>query len=128
MGCGRLAWCGHHIFGKKAYPSVRFNLLNGFPVCRGHHKFLAHDNPEKFRDIVIEWMGGGFFGELKFKANTEKHKLTIDDYIPMEDIFKEILDLVRRGENVTGNTILGIIPVDHQKLISVILLERKEKK
>ena len=33
--CGLPSQAAHHFFGKKAYPSVRFNLDNGCSLCRG---------------------------------------------------------------------------------------------
>jgi len=46
----------HHIFGKKAYPSGRWNLDNGVLLCYAHHIFYAHAKPEEFRRWVIPWM------------------------------------------------------------------------
>ena len=46
----------HHIFGKKAYPSGRWNLDNGVLLCYAHHIFYAHAKPEEFRRWVIPWL------------------------------------------------------------------------
>ena len=51
--CGRKdTLAGHHIFGKKAYPSGRWNLDNGILLCYGHHIHFAHKSPYLFED----WM------------------------------------------------------------------------
>ena len=36
--CGKPAYCGHHIFGKKASTNLRWDPKNGVPICMGNHR------------------------------------------------------------------------------------------
>lgn len=54
---GRCEYCGvglrgggdpHHIFGKGAYPALRFVDVNGIALCRGCHSEQAHGRPAEF--------------------------------------------------------------------------------
>lgn len=47
-GCFRPATDAHHVFGKKAHPSLRYALDNGVALCRTHH-VAAHADPARFR-------------------------------------------------------------------------------
>lgn len=44
----------HHIYGKGAYPRMRYTIPNGIPVCGGHHQFWVHGSsasPNRAADV-----------------------------------------------------------------------------
>ena len=45
-----------HCFGKKAHPSVRYELWNGVLLCRAHHDFLG--NGRGWRDFLFCMLWG----------------------------------------------------------------------
>lgn len=57
----------HHIFTRSA-KNTRFDIDNGVLLCGGHHKFLAHQKPEDFRDWVIAWMGPEEYNALRVRS------------------------------------------------------------
>jgi hypothetical protein len=62
----------HHIFGKKAHPSVRFDVANGAYLCVGCHKFnkgSAHETPKVFMDWIISKRGEVWYEDLLLRAN-----------------------------------------------------------
>ena len=56
-----------HIFGKQAYPKVRYDPQNAIALCKGCHRW-AHDHPFEFRDWVVGWMGQAAFDALGRRA------------------------------------------------------------
>jgi len=65
--CGRTPCYHHHIFGKAAHPSTRWEIDNGVSVCFRCHRD-AHASPEDFRRWVISWMGEVEYEALYVKA------------------------------------------------------------
>lgn len=88
-GCERADIQSHHIFSRKNH-STRWDLDNGVCLCKGHHLFFAHQEYEKFRDLVIEKMGNKGFLKLKAKAAIIQ-RWTINDLIIIRQQLKGIL-------------------------------------
>jgi hypothetical protein len=57
----------HHIFARR-HLGTRFDMENCISLCVYCHRFIAHGDPEKFRDFIISWMGEDRFERLKIKA------------------------------------------------------------
>jgi hypothetical protein len=56
--CGRKdTLAGHHIFGKKAYPSGRWLVENGILLCYSCHIHFAHAKPYMFEEFMKECKG-----------------------------------------------------------------------
>lgn len=73
--CGKVGqFNGHHFFGKKAYPSVQFDLDNGVGLCIGCHIMKVHrkGQTEIARDALIMRIGLDRFEELKKRANSSR--------------------------------------------------------
>lgn len=68
--CGGKATDPHHIFSKQSCPSVRYDTRNGAGLCKGHHRFGVHQNPEKYRQKIIDHVGGKEYELLKYRAMT----------------------------------------------------------
>jgi len=54
----------HHIFSRSCY-ALRFDLRNLVAICWACHRHVAHEHPEKFRDIIIGRIGEETYLELK---------------------------------------------------------------
>lgn len=71
-GCGRRANQCHHGLGKGAYPGVRHDPRNGFPVAQGCHRRL-HGDHEENRDLMIAILGAeGYEGLLRAARSAGK--------------------------------------------------------
>ena len=57
----------HHIFTRRIY-SLRWFPANGQAICWACHRHVAHEHPEKFRDIIIGIIGEDTYLELKRMA------------------------------------------------------------
>lgn len=66
MGCaGNLEAC--HMYSKKAYPNIRWDLGNGNALCTKHH-FFVHQNPVMaYRFYESRW-GRAHIDSLWIKA------------------------------------------------------------
>lgn len=68
--CGssyRLA--AHHIFPKRDFPSLQFDVNNGVPLCHKHHSEMQFKE-DKFRDLIMAEIKLREFGE-PCDGNTE---------------------------------------------------------
>lgn len=54
----------HHIFTRRIY-ALRWHPDNGRAICWACHRHVAHEHPEKFRDIIIGIIGEENYMELK---------------------------------------------------------------
>lgn len=79
----------HHIFSRK-HKGTRWLEENGICLCWAHHKHLAHGEPEKFRDFLIEEMGETAYKMLKFKASTPT-SFSVSDLIVMKSFLEKRL-------------------------------------
>ena len=59
---------GAHGLPKGAYPSVQFELLNGWCICAGHHRYYT-DRWPAWRQIMVDRLGQTVFDELLERAN-----------------------------------------------------------
>ena len=84
--CGLPSQAAHHFFGKKAYPSVRFNLDNSVACCKGCHSIKIHlkGQTELARDALISRIGQDRFDKVKKLAN-EVARFTLDDLIAIKE-------------------------------------------
>lgn len=66
--CGKSStvYC-HHIFSRR-HLGTRWDPENGVALCIYCHRYIAHGDPEKFRDWVLSWMPEQKFTALKIKA------------------------------------------------------------
>lgn len=73
--CGKSGVQAHHFFGRKAYPSVKWDVDNGVALCVGCHIMKVHRNgqTEIARDALIKRIGQIKFEELKKRANETRH-------------------------------------------------------
>ena len=65
--CGRPGNNAHHIFSRK-YLQTRHVLENLILLCFACHIHVAHGEPEKFRDFIIQRIGQSEFDRLKMSA------------------------------------------------------------
>lgn len=65
--CGKEKVYAHHLFGKGAHSSTRWNLDNLLSLCFFCHR-SAHASPEDFRRWVLSWMGETEYENLYIKA------------------------------------------------------------
>lgn len=75
--CGNTRVFHHHIFGKKAHPSTRWEIDNGVSLCFQHH-VDAHASPEDFRRWVIGFMGEAAYEALYVRAQMRTSFKEID--------------------------------------------------
>ena len=66
--CGRPGNNPHHIFSRK-YTNTRHNPDAGITLCWACHFHVAHGEPEKFRDFVMQKIGAELFEKLKISAH-----------------------------------------------------------
>lgn len=88
--CGRIGGCsGHHFFGQKAYPSVKFDLDNGVLLCIGCHIMKVHrkGQTEIARDALIMRIGIDRFEALKKRANSPR-KYPMQELLALRDSLK----------------------------------------
>ena len=90
-GCEKESVQAHHIFPKRHYRAVMFDLDNGACLCRGHHAFFAESDHERFRDFVIERIGKKRWESLKARANRDE-SYTIDDLMDIREKLKRMVD------------------------------------
>lgn len=57
----------HHIFTRRIY-ALRWFDKNGVAICWACHRHVAHEHPEKFRDIIIGIIGEETYMDLKRTA------------------------------------------------------------
>lgn len=87
--CGRTGRVyHHHIFGKKAHPSTRWEISNGITACY-HCHVSAHASPEDFRRWTIGWMGEKEYEALYVKAQMRISFKLIDLEWMLMDLRKE---------------------------------------
>ena len=43
----------HHVYGKGAYPSMKYHLNNGIPACRNHHLYWIEAQPPM---VLLPWL------------------------------------------------------------------------
>jgi hypothetical protein len=75
--CGCTPCYHHHIFGKAAHPSTRWEISNGVAVCY-HCHVSAHASPEDFRRWVLSWMGEREYEALYVKAQMRMKYREVD--------------------------------------------------
>ena len=69
--CGRTTSLNsHHVFGKRAHPSVRHDLENGVCLCAGCHLWWAHKEGIEFTYWITERLGKRKLDALRRRANT----------------------------------------------------------
>lgn len=66
-GCGKPGNNPHHWMSRK-YLNTRHNPDIGITLCWAHHLHIAHGEPEKFRDFLIQRIGQAQFDRLKVSA------------------------------------------------------------
>lgn len=59
----------HHLFGKKAFPRLRYDVENGVALCRHHHD-VWHANPER-EDLLFAERNRERWARLEEKAARE---------------------------------------------------------
>jgi 5-methylcytosine-specific restriction endonuclease McrA len=84
----------HHIFTRRIY-ALRWFDKNGVAICWACHRHVAHEHPEKFRDIIMNKIGEEQYLELKrmaYAAPGAKH-----DYVAIKArLIKDRQDLICR--------------------------------
>jgi len=88
----------HHIWGKGAYPNIRFLLANGITLCQrgqyhGCHKEEAHQNIKAFKNWVRERMGEEEWERLMLARRVMK----VQDRLTVKLILKEELRILVEG-------------------------------
>lgn len=78
--CGRPGNNAHHIFSRK-YLSCRHLPQNLILLCFACHLHVAHGEPEKFRDFIIQRIGQSEFDRLKVSAYMTGCKIDIQAVI-----------------------------------------------
>lgn len=74
--CGKQGLQAMHIFPKKRYPHIRFELDNGLPGCAGLHRQLTNDH-ERHRDYCIGQLGAEAYERLRLRS-ISRAKMDID--------------------------------------------------
>ena len=73
--CGRTEHLNaHHIFTKKAHPSVRHDLENGVCLCAGCHLWWAHQEALEVAEFILKRMGKRGLDALRRRANAGTKK------------------------------------------------------
>jgi hypothetical protein len=72
--CHRQATDTVHIFGKKAFPSTRWDLKNIVRACNDCHIDWGHKNPNDFMDWAKRCLGDEEFDALSRRAHTVTHQ------------------------------------------------------
>ena len=54
----------HHFYRKGSYANLRYNILNGVPLCTKCH-FRIHHQDNRLEDKIRDYMGEGWYSELK---------------------------------------------------------------
>ena len=75
--CGRPGNNAHHIFSRK-YLQTRHVLENLILLCFACHIHIAHGEPEKFRDFIIQRIGHVAFDRLKMSAYMTGSKIDME--------------------------------------------------
>lgn len=80
---GACANCGQanglqamHLFPKKRYPHMRFELDNGAPGCAGCHRKMTNDH-EYHRQFCIRYLGEDVYERLRLQS-LSKGKIDVD--------------------------------------------------
>jgi hypothetical protein len=78
--CGKAGNQAHHFFGKKAHPSVMFDIKNGLWCCFYCHIIRIHrsGDTEPARDALISHIGPLEFARLKDRAKDSTIKNDLD--------------------------------------------------
>ena len=71
--CGNLAHDPHHFFGKGSAGSLRLNLNNGIPLCRGCHMGIHLRNDPTIIVKIIEGRGGQWYDDLLKEKRKIRH-------------------------------------------------------
>jgi len=72
-----------HLFGKSAYPNVRWNEYNAHCMVRSVHKHYHESNPFQYIDWFIERYGEDKLKELKEEAYARKHIYSVSELIEL---------------------------------------------
>ncbi len=93
--CGRREplFC-HHIYSRGCH-SIRHDLRNLVAICWACHRHVAHEHPERFRDIIIGKIGLETYLELKHLAYAAP-KSKVDYEAVKKYLIDERHDLVAR--------------------------------
>lgn len=96
---GKCAMCGksgnqaHHFFGRKAYPSVKFDPDNGVLLCFYCHFGRVHQqgDVEPVREALIKKIGTERFERLKSRAYSPVEKMTMVDLRETKESLSQLL-------------------------------------
>lgn len=91
--CGRYGNCSaHHFFGRKAYPSLKWDIDNGILLCFVCHIIGVHrkGNTEPAREALINRIGQDRFDILKVKGNQVMHYKDYDLTALLDTLVKHI--------------------------------------
>ena len=94
--CGKVGTQAHHVFSKKSFPSLRYNLDNLIWLCFFCHIRRTHQQGqyELVRDAMIKRLGVEGFDSLKelaYKKYTGLKRVSINMLIDLEKNLSTIL-------------------------------------
>ena len=91
--CGKPAIDAHHVIRKSQSNALRYNVINGVPLCKGCHTFGVHvGNVDKNRKL-IEYLGNEQIDNLQ----SHKHDYTKMNISTLREkaieLYKEIKEI-----------------------------------
>ncbi len=76
-----------HIHSVGAYPNLRFDPMNAFPMCGRHHRFWWHDEPGESWPWFVKNYPGRY--QYLLKAKNKHVGWTVDKYETVRKLVKE---------------------------------------
>ncbi len=98
-GCGRSPAFAHHIFSRW-HLATRWDPLNGFTICWGHHK-KGHVDHEWLRDEIIAVIGQEIFDVIKDRAGTIQQIKEADLLEIIESLSHDLKEYYGRNKDET---------------------------
>lgn len=92
----------HHVYSR-AMKSVRWQAMNGYCLCVGHHigiKFSAHKTPNDFTQWSIENRGQSWFDTLQMKAHSIGKLFPFEKELLKKELQKEIEEIKQNDGNL----------------------------
>lgn len=85
----------HHIIPKSQGASLKYDIKNGVPLCKGCHRFKIHNGDPIATEKVLEYIGEQRWNYLK----TRKNEIVKMNRYNVEEIFKGLCETYEMVEN-----------------------------
>ena len=93
--CGREATATHHFFPKSGSAYLRYNLLNGVPLCYGCHIIKIHTqgDPETL-EIIKQSRGQDWYDNLKALKKKGLEAKSLNTITYYKEVIKTLQDYI----------------------------------